>query len=154
MLNIKHFLRVVTIWSLLVEWFVMNQIQDKPPIKILCATRGITNKSTTNLQTSVLLLNERVLLVFSSWWLWSLKLERVPPIHHPSKILKRLSKTMHSAASLKKKERLYPSPCMQHCQRFNINLLKVNVKVIRIYHFYVASINNYFDSLTPIWINF
>merc|ERR1712155_297822 len=38
--------------------------------------------------------------------------EKVPPIHRPSKILNRLSKTMHSAASPRKKERLSPSPCM------------------------------------------
>ena len=37
----------------------------------------------------------------------------VPPIHCPSKILNRLSKTMHSAACLrKKKEKLFPSPYM------------------------------------------
>ena len=37
---------------------------------------------------------------------------KVPLIHRSSKILIRLSKTMHSAASLRKKERLSPSPCM------------------------------------------
>ena len=36
----------------------------------------------------------------------------VPPIHRPSKILNSLNKAMHSAASLRKKERLSPSPCM------------------------------------------
>ena len=38
--------------------------------------------------------------------------EIVPSKRASSKILNQLSKTMHSAASLRKKERLSPSPCM------------------------------------------
>merc|ERR1719391_1313115 len=40
------------------------------------------------------------------------KIQVVPSERAPSKILNRLSKTMHSAASPRKKERLSPSPCM------------------------------------------
>ena len=36
----------------------------------------------------------------------------IPLIHHLSKILNRLSKTMHMQLALEKKERLSPSPCM------------------------------------------
>ena len=38
----------------------------------------------------------------------------IPPIHHPSKNLNRLSKTMHSAASLRKKGKTLSLPLHAH----------------------------------------
>ena len=62
---------------------------------------------------SVIWFSDFSLLSFVTMSAWPMTtLDGILSIHRPSKILNCLSKTMHTAASLRKKERLSPSPYM------------------------------------------